>query len=446
LSFQSDITALNAVFDELANYAIYHFQTEETVWHQYLALDVWETEHKVEHRDFVKKVIALKSDEVSRPLDEVIEDVLKFLTQWLVFHILESDMRMANIVLAIESGMTLQQAKAQSDSAISGAMKRLISSMLIMYNNLSARSLSLVKEMISRQKAEAKLRLAANVVKNTFDAICVTDANANIIEINPAFTDSTQYTFDDVRGLNLKAIKSGFQDDILSVEIWSAVANTGHWCGEISSKTKTNLPVNEWLTLSQVKDDKGLTRNYVAVFSDITRLIKKQHQLVHIAHHDSLTSLPNRLSLPVRLDLAIASAKRNRNFLAVCYLDLDGFKSVNDVLGHAAGDHVLWEISERMLKLVRGNDSVIRLGGDEFVLLFGDIENPDSYKELLDRMLFEIEQSIQFNDVKINVSASIGVTIYPLDNEPETLLDHADQAMYEAKQSANCKYVLYYIT
>jgi diguanylate cyclase (GGDEF)-like protein len=99
-----------------------------------------------------------------------------------------------------------------------------------------------------------------------------------------------------------------------------------------------------------------------------------------------------------------------------------------------------------MLKLVRGNDSVIRLGGDEFVLLFGDIENPDSYKELLDRMLFEIEQSIQFNDVKINVSASIGVTIYPLDNEPETLLDHADQAMYEAKQSANCKYVLYYIT
>ena len=448
LAHQSAVPQLNAIFDELAAYAVHHFETEEAIWSEFLQDDLWETNHKAVHEKFIQAVLDLKTAESDKPFDEAIEDILKFLTHWLVFHILEDDMRMAKAVLAIQAGHTQQQAKDLADDSMRGAMRVLIDSILTMYDTLTTRSLQLTREIISRQNAEAKLRLAGNVVQNTLDAICMTDAHANILEINPSFYETTQYSAQDAVGQPLKAVKSGFNDETLASVIWDCVRSSGHWSGEIASQNKNGAVVTEWLTLSAVKDDHGQVCNYVAVFSDITQLITKRQKMAHVVSHDALTGLPNRLLLADRLKVATSHAVRNGDFLAVCFLDLDGFKGVNDRLGHAAGDEVLKEVAVRLQNIVRGDDTVARLGGDEFVLLLGALKNPQDYRLLLDRVLLEVARPIHtridHQSDTATVSASIGVTLFPQDNSESTaLIQHADQAMYQAKQAGKSTYCLY---
>jgi diguanylate cyclase (GGDEF)-like protein/hemerythrin-like metal-binding protein/PAS domain S-box-containing protein len=448
LAHQSGSIQLHAVFDELAAYAVHHFETEESIWAEFLQDDPWEATHRAVHGGFIQAVLDLKSKKSGLPFDEVVEEILKFLTHWLVFHILEDDMRMAMVVLALKEGKTRPQAKEHADQSMRGAMRVLIDSILVMYDTLSARSLQLTREIIIRQKTEAKLRLAGNVVKNTMDAICMTDANTNILDINPSFIETTQYSQEEILGLPLRAVKTGFQDAALAARIWECVQTNGHWSGELSSQSKSGAVVVEWLTLSAVKDDNGCVSNYVAVFSDITQLITTRHKTDHVASHDALTGLPNRLLLADRLKVSASHAVRNGDFLAVCFLDLDGFKDVNDRLGHAAGDEVLREVAHRLQNIVRGDDTVARLGGDEFVLLLVGLKNQHDYCVLLDRLLLEIVRPIHINiDDQIDiatVSASIGVTLFPSDNsEPEVLLQHADQAMYQAKQAGKSTYRTY---
>jgi len=444
LAYQSDLPALNNVFNELAEYAAYHFQTEEAVWHQFFPDDEWEIGHKETHKGFVAEVLRLRHEETTKPLHEVVEDILSFLTHWLAFHILESDKRMAKVALAVQSGMALEQAKEKSEQEMSGAMKVLIETVLSMYDNISARTLQLMKEVVERQKAEAKLRLAANAMENTLEAICITDADANVIDVNPAFYQTTQCAPGEALGKNLKTLKSGLENEKLSSAIWAAVAEKGHWNGEIWNRTKDGEIDVEWLALSAIKNEQGVVSNYVGVFSNISHLIQQQQRLERIANHDALTGLPNRLLLADRLQLAIAHAERTHGFLAVCYLDLDGFKPVNDSLGHAAGDHLLQEISQRLLTTLRGNDTVARLGGDEFVILFGDLKKPEDCTDLLDRLLQEIARPVTVRNGIVSVTASIGVTLFPDDaGDPDTLLRHADQAMYRAKQLGKSRYCLY---
>src|SRR5450830_1841636 len=176
LAHQSGQLQLNTIFDELADYAVHHFETEEAIWHEFLKDDLWETNHKAVHDQFIQSVLSLKTAKSDNSFDDTIEEVLKFLTHWLVFHILEDDMHMAKAVLAIQVGNTHQQAKDLADESMRGAMRVLIDSILIMYDTLTMRSLQLTREIIQRQNAEAKLRLAGNVVENTLDAICMTDA------------------------------------------------------------------------------------------------------------------------------------------------------------------------------------------------------------------------------------------------------------------------------
>lgn len=444
LAGQADLPASGDIFDELADYAAYHFQTEENIWHQYLEGDMWEAEHIKVHQSFVDEVLRLKERENGRPSSEVLEDVLSFLTHWLAFHILETDRRMSRVVLAVQSGMPLDQAKLQADKEMSGAMSLLIETVLSMYDTLSSRTMQLMKEVMGRQKAEAKLRLAANVVENTLDAICITDADANIIDVNPAFYQTTRYAPDEVIGHNLKALKPAFADEKISAAIWQTLAAQAHWSGEIKSRNKSGEVYIEWLTLSSVKDEQGAVSNYVGVFSNIAHLIQQRHELEHIANHDALTGLPNRMLLSDRLELAIAHAMRTQSVLAVCYLDLDGFKPVNDQHGHASGDQVLQEVAQRLLNIVRGNDTVARLGGDEFVILFSDLKTPDDFRVLLDRVLQEIARPIAIQNRQVLITGSIGVTQFPQDNgDPDALVQHADQAMYQAKHLGKSRYSLY---
>lgn len=445
LAHQSDISTLESVFQELAEYAVYHFQTEENLWAQFFPEAAWETlEHQNTHKSFIAAVADLKAEESCKPLHEVLEDILSFLTHWLAFHILESDMRMAKVVLAMQGGMALEEAKQHADAAMSGAVKILIDTVLSMYDSLSSRTLQLMREISERQKAEAKLRLASNVFDNTLEAICITDAQANLIDANPAFCQASQSSHSELMGQNLKALKSGLGDAALSALIWQTLAEQGHWSGEVWSRTRSGEIEAEWLTLSSIKNAQGEVDNYVGVFSNVSQLLQRQRQLERIANHDALTGLPNRLLLADRLEWAMAHAQRTHSLFALCYLDLDGFKTVNDRLGHAAGDQLLREVAHRLKHAVRGNDTVARLGGDEFVVVLGDLKQPEDCKVWLERLLREAKRPVPLQQEQATVAASIGIAIFPLDGgDAESLLQAADQAMYQAKRQGKSRYCFF---
>lgn len=444
LSSRSEPSELNAIFAELADYAVYHFQSEEEIWHEFLPDDPWELEHKQTHGRFVEMIQNLRAADTGQSVERVIESIIKYLTHWLVYHILECDMRYAKAVLALQSGDTLEQAKALSNEG-HGAMRALIEAILTMYDGITSQTMALMREAVGREAAEEKLRLSSKAIESTSDAICITNADFIIVEVNPSFCKNTGLVLEDVLGRDLKSIKSGLLEEKASV-IWDAMHQQGHWVGEVNSETQTDRRKVELLTLSVVKNVDGSISNYVAIFSNISHLLNKQRHLERLANHDKLTGLPNRLLLTERLTESMAHVDKNTNYLAVCYLDLDGFKEVNDRFGHHAGDVVLQEVSRRLLNIVRDEDTVARLGGDEFVLLLGRLNRPEDYKGFLDRLLTEVHQPIQIGREVASVGASVGVTIYPSDNsEPETLLQHADKAMYHAKESGKSTYSLYQV-
>jgi len=302
-----------------------------------------------------------------------------------------------------------------------------------------------VKEDISyRKAAEAKLRLAASVFAHTHEGIMVTDATGRIVEVNDAFSALTGYGRAEALGATPALLQSGRHDAAFYTAMYRALAENGHWRGEVWNRHKNGEIIVHLMTISRVNDDAGNLSHYVGIFSDITRLKEHQHRLENLAHYDPLTHLPNRTLLADRMRQALAVAQRGDRLLAICYLDLDGFKPVNDSLGHAAGDQLLREIAQRLKECVRGGDTVARLGGDEFVLLLGDLANLDELEPALARVLAAIGRPIAIDRHEASVSGSIGVTLFPLDgSDPDTLLRHADQAMYLAKQAGRNRYHLF---
>ncbi len=285
-------------------------------------------------------------------------------------------------------------------------------------------------------RESAALRLAGKVFENTHEGVTVTDAAGTILDVNPAFCEITGFSREEALGQNPRIVKSGRQGPEFYEAMWQAIANRGHWRGEIWNRRKDGEVYPELLTISAVRDESGATTHYVAVFSDISHIKQHQRQLETIAHFDALTGLPNRLLLGDRIRQAIAQTQRAGHLLAVCYLDLDNFKPVNDSLGHEAGDMLLMEIARRLKACVRGGDTVARLGGDEFVLLLTELERFDECEAVLDRALESIAAPCVIAGRTITISASIGFTIFPMDDaDPDTLLRHADQAMYKSKQS-----------
>ncbi|OUR63636.1 hypothetical protein A9Q79_09860 [Methylophaga sp. 42_25_T18] len=446
LSNPSEQTAINEVFDELAEYAAYHFETEEAVWHKFLPEDPLEEEHKHTHESFADDIENLKQQAQDEKSFEAVEHVLRFLIKYLVFHILEGDMYMAKVVEAVQSGINPRNAKEKANREMRQHTSVLVETILSMYEKLTTMTLHLTREIDSRKKAEIKLRLASNVVENTLDAICITNSDKKIIEANPAFYQTTQFEPEEVIGRNIGELKHGLYEEPLTSQIEKSLLTDEHWSGIVSSRKKDGEVMVEWLSLSAVKNDDDNHHHYVAVFSEITHLADRLSDMEHLAYHDALTGLPNRILLADRIEIAIANADRKKEFLAVCYVDLDGFKPVNDQLGHEAGDEVLKTIAQRLLKVLRSNDTVARVGGDEFVLLLGDLKKMDDYQELLDRVLIEVAKPMQLNNNAVTVTASIGVTIYPQDKSlVDDLIQHADRAMYQAKQAGKSLYVLYHL-
>lgn len=302
----------------------------------------------------------------------------------------------------------------------------------------------LIVNITERKATEARLQLAANVFTHAREGILITDAQGAIIEVNDTFSRITGYGREEALGQNPRMLQSGRQSAEFYAAMWKQLIENGYWTGEVWNRRKSGEVYAEMLTISAVRDAHNATQNYVALFTDITSMKEQQHQLEHIAHYDALTGLPNRVLLADRLQQAIAQTQRRKQSLAVAFLDLDGFKAVNDTHGHKIGDELLIIVAQRMRLSLREGDTLARIGGDEFVAVLVDLEQPLDWEPLLERLLQMAAEPVQIGELTLHVSASIGVTLYPEDNaDADILMRHADQAMYQAKQSGKNRYRLF---
>lgn len=313
-----------------------------------------------------------------------------------------------------------------------------------MQSNLAATMDMLEQDIARRERAEDQLKLSASVFHHSHEGVMITDTDARILDVNPAFTRITGYTREEAIGLNPRVLNSGVHDIAWFTRMWRSLQLEGHWRGEIWNRRKNGEIFPEMEDISAVYDDNGEVRHYVAVFSDISQQKAHEAELARIANYDLLTGLPNRRLLTDRLSQAMARAQRDGKLLAVAYLDLDGFKPINDVHGHAIGDLLLVEVGQRLKRGLRGDDTLARLGGDEFVMLLGDLDNSQACVTSLERALEAVRAPAALHDKVLNISASIGVTLYPPDaGDGDNLLRHADQAMYAAKQAGKNRYYLF---
>lgn len=298
---------------------------------------------------------------------------------------------------------------------------------------------------VTQKKAyELAQREASTVFESSYEGLMVVHADGLIAKVNPAFVRITGYAPEEVIGKSPRILSSGRQDAEFYRKMWVAINTQNFWQGEIWNRRKSGEIYAELLSISVVRSNSGDVEHYVAVFSDISRLKAHEAELDRIAHYDTLTGVPNRRLLADRMSQAIARTARSDMSLAVCYLDLDGFKQVNDTYGHPGGDELLIGVAECLKKVLRAEDTLARLGGDEFVLLLADIASPEECSIVLERVLAAACSPVQIDGQAVSVSASIGVSLYPQDHaDADTLLRHADQAMYMAKNSGKNRFHLF---
>ncbi|MBB3182839.1 diguanylate cyclase (GGDEF)-like protein/PAS domain S-box-containing protein [Halomonas fontilapidosi] len=296
---------------------------------------------------------------------------------------------------------------------------------------------------LKRQREQ--MRLAASVFDHTHEGIMITSPDGRIIAVNPAFTTITGYDRQDVIGHNANLLGLGRHEPAFFFDLWQALQENGYWFGEIWNRRKCGRDYAQRLTISAVRDDHGQVKRYVGLMEDITSVKAHQQELEYIAHYDALTGLPNRVLLADRIHQAMASARRHQHRLALVFIDLDGFKAVNDVHGHDMGDRLLVELSQRMQAALRESDTLGRLGGDEFVAVLGDLESTEACRVVLKRLLSVVATPMELNGVKLQVSASMGVAFSPPGQEldADQLLRHADQAMYRAKELGKNRYAYF---
>ena len=301
-----------------------------------------------------------------------------------------------------------------------------------------------VRDLTQQRQLEEKLRLSASVFENTSEGVVISDTQGTIVEVNSAFTEILGYEHDEVIGQNPRMWKSDRHDESFYRDFWNSLMTVGRWRGEIWNRRKDGSVFPEWLSISQVVDSEGKLTHFIGVFTDISNLKESQEQLDHLAHHDALTDLPNRLLYMERLTQAIKHAERQKKQLAVVFIDLDRFKNINDSLGHPAGDQLLCEVAGRLQDTVRQDDTVARISGDEFVLLLEDIGGSNNAAHAAQKVMRIFDSSFQVAGREVQTSASLGISLYPQDgDDAATLLRNADAAMYRAKDEGRNNYEFY---
>ena len=628
IAYSSNENELNIIFDELTNYTIYHFETEEAIWRKYLHTDPLNCEHQSIHQQFIDTIKKLKLEQNSRPLLELAEEALDFLTRWLVSHILESDRFMSHLVFALKEGLSSDAAKKYANEKMNGSSAVFIEIILSIYSTLSTNNLRLMRELKSHKNLEKivdtqdkyrdiLLELSTDFINLPLDEIdyninkalekmaksvnadrayifeydyelqtttntyewCATEIIPQINELQnisinsifgwpeihargeyiliqdvsaleegplrdllfpqqiislvtfPLFENSKCSGFvgfdavkakhifstseigileifskllsniSDRKKLEQNLIKernlfekylNTVESIIVSLDVKGNITLVNRKACQVLGYTAEELIGQQWFKICLIQPE-GITQiypifeqiisgkikgseyyeNYIITKSrekyliawhnsyfmdeqgniigllssgeDITLLKKQQERLEHMAHFDTLTNLPNRVLLSDRLKQAILYAKRYESSLAVIYLDLDGFKEINDTFGHENGDILLKVISNRTQEILRESDTLARLGGDEFAIILHDLKNKQDCFLMLKRILNVMSAPVFSKEIVMQVSASMGVTFFNQNDivDADQLLRQADHAMYQAKLSGKNRFHIF---
>jgi diguanylate cyclase (GGDEF)-like protein/PAS domain S-box-containing protein len=316
----------------------------------------------------------------------------------------------------------------------------------LIYLKLSSRKeiIRLKLALHANQQDAVDMRLSMTAFNHVQAAMFIADKNVRIIRVNPAFTTITGYPAQEAIGQTPRLLASGNHPKEFYEQMWTILASTGNWQGEITNRKKSGATYTEFLSINTVYDDAGEVLYFVAFFSDISARKIEEDYLHNLAHYDVLTGLPNRTLLSDRLLQAISAAKRDKSHMAVMFIDLDQFKPVNDTHGHHIGDLLLKEVAKRILACLRESDSAARIGGDEFIVLLPLIEQISDAVAVAEKIRYSLVQPVEVNGFHLLISASIGVAVYPdHGNDEKSLLNHADAAMYLAKEKGRNNVTLY---
>ncbi|MGE4404902.1 diguanylate cyclase domain-containing protein [Pseudomonas sp.] len=300
------------------------------------------------------------------------------------------------------------------------------------FNN---RSISPGARKIERQLAEALFR-------NAHEGIVIADAAGKILQVNPTFRRITGYSQQELRGYRLQALQSVLQSAGHHTCAWQELEQKDHCSGEFRGRHKNGSEYHSHLSVQVVRDVRNRIRHHILFLSDYSSMALRQKHLERIAHYDALTQLPNRILLAERMDQALLRSRRSGKPLAIAFIDLDGFKPINDIHDHKQGDRLLQIISARLRATLRETDTLARFGGDEFVALLADLQHPDDCQTVLERMIAAASEPLMIGDASVRLSASIGVALAPRHGETgEALIEKADQAMYRAKRAGGNRYL-----
>ncbi len=296
-------------------------------------------------------------------------------------------------------------------------------------------------DISERHLAEEQRRLAATMFEESNEGVVITDAKGNIQRVNRAFTVVTGYAEKEVLGKKPSILSSGRHDSVFYKVMWERLEQSGGWMGEIWNRRKNGEIYPEWLKINAIRGASGQIRHYVGIFSDIGDRKRGTQEVERFAFYDTLTDLPNRTLFVERLKHALIRAHRDKQRVALLYLDLDRFKSVNDTLGHQTGDLLLQQAAQRLCQLVRTYDTVARLGGDEFTVVLTDLEDDTSARDTAERVAENIREHLarpfHVGGHEIVTGCSTGIAMYPDDGETcSDLVKHADIAMYHAKHNS----------
>ncbi|UHD14808.1 putative bifunctional diguanylate cyclase/phosphodiesterase [Thiocapsa bogorovii] len=298
------------------------------------------------------------------------------------------------------------------------------------------------RTITERKTAEEGLRLSAAVFESTSEGVVITDTTPSIIAVNPAFTEINGYRPEEVMGRNPSLLKSGRHEQPFYEAMWRALLDRGHWRGEVWNRRKDGEIYPQWVNINAVRSELGKTTHYVGVFSDLSDIKRSEAQIERLAHRDPLTDLPNRLLFRTRLEQALLRASTSRARVGMLLVDLDGFRHINDSLGHAVGDIALREVAKRLSDLVRIDDTVARLSGDELALLIEGDEDIDTRAALMaERVRESLNKPFMVKTAELFMSASIGIAVYPEDGtNVSELMQNCDAALYQAREAGGNTY------
>ncbi|MDF1880228.1 diguanylate cyclase [Sulfurimonas sp. MAG313] len=310
-----------------------------------------------------------------------------------------------------------------------------VSSTLHYENNLPLWIDSTIQDISKQQRTEEKLEMNSIVFEHTLEAVVISDENHKILTVNKAFTDITGYTPKEVLGKEFNVLWCDDENKQIQCDIiLAALKNDGSWQGEVDKRHKKGHKFSTKLSVIAGKKSKD-EKNYITMFHDITYRKKSEDKMYQLAHFDTLTGLSNRHAFMDRLKDSLEKAKRYESKCAILFMDLDGFKTINDTYGHNAGDEVLSTTAMRLKKIIRKSDMVARMGGDEFTMIIENFSDIRALSVLSQKMIETVSETIALKQAKLSITTSIGISIYPDDAyDVDSVLKHADNAMYRAKE------------